>query len=225
MGKELFKRLSVFLEEHEIRIATRAYMLPKAAAIFHAAEQCFKGQDWIDKEWIEERVKQMGVTLFPTFFRAFLVQEQILVETSKDEKTLQSIQARLARIPQHYRRAMEVYFNERLVLRERQIQLRAKRPIALSTLTSDLDTLSRLVRWLTTYMPQLSGWDMVQEEHIHAFLLTLTPKTRELHRKDFYLFFRLLRKRKMITHVPLMNVPSRKATCLSAIKPSSLTHR
>jgi integrase len=208
-GKELFKRLGVFLEEHEIRMGTRAYMLPKAAAIFREAEQCFQEQGWIEKEWLEERIKRAGVTLFPTFFRAFLVQEQILVETSQNEKTLQALQTRLAKIPQHYRRAMEVYFNERLAVRERQIKLNAKRPITLRTLLSDLDTLSRLVRWLTEKLPDLTGWDMVQEEHIHAFLLTLAPKTRELLRKDLSLFFRLARKRRLITHVPLMELPTR----------------
>jgi molybdopterin converting factor small subunit len=127
-------------------MGTRAYMLPKAAAIFQETEQCFKGQDWIEKEWMEEKIKKMGITLFPTFFRAFLVQEQILVETSQDEKTLQALQRRLAKIPQSYRRALEVYFNERLAVRERQLKLNAQRPITLRTLLSDLDTLSRLGR-------------------------------------------------------------------------------
>ena len=50
---------------------------------------------------------------------------------------------------------------------------------------------------------------MVQEEHIHAFLLTLTPKNRELVRKDLHLFFRLARKRRVITHVPIMDYPAK----------------
>ncbi len=210
-GKELFKRLGVFLEMREVRMATRAYMLPKAAAIFQEAERCFQEQDGIEKEWMEERIKQMGATLFPTFFRAFLVQEQILVEPSQDEKTLQVLQTRLTKIPHHYRHVMEVYFNERLAVRERQMKLNAKRPLALRTLLSDLDTLSRLVRWLTEELPELTGWDMVQEEHIHAFLLTLAPKTRELLRKDLSLFFRLARKRRLITHVPLMELATRES--------------
>jgi hypothetical protein len=71
-----------------------------------------------------------------------------------------------------------VYFNERLAFRERQIRLHAKRPLALNTLLCDLDAFARLVRWLATSLPQLSGWDMIQEEHIHTFLLTLSLKTR-----------------------------------------------
>jgi integrase len=219
-GKELFTRLGVFLEEHEIRSETRAYMLPKAATIFQEAEQCFKGPEWIERKWWEEMIEKTGVTLFPTFFRTFLLQERFLEETSKDEKLLQAFHAQLERIPQGYRRAVEVYVNDRLALRERQIQFQAKRPLALTTLTSDLDTLSRLVRWLTAYLPQLTGWDMVQEEHIYAFLLTLTPKTREILRKDLYLFFRLARRRRLITHIPLMNLPGRELP--RTIEPLSL---
>src|SRR6266496_1350566 len=219
-GKELFKNLGLFLEAHEIRFETRGRMLPKAAKIFQEAERCFKGPERIEREWLEKMIEKMGVTLFPTFFRAFLLQEQFFEETSKDEKLLQSIHAQLERIPQGYRRACEVYFNDRLALRARQIQFQAKYPLALTTLTSDLDTLSRLVRWLTEYMPQLSGWDMVQEEHVYAFLLTLTPKTREILRKDLYLFFRLARRRRLITHVPLKNLAGRELP--RTIEPLSL---
>jgi len=50
---------------------------------------------------------------------------------------------------------------------------------------------------------------MVQEEHIHAFLLTLQPTHRELARKDFYQFFRVGRKKRVMTHVPVMNLPAK----------------
>src|SRR5205807_1464301 len=47
------------------------------------------------------------------------------------------------------------------------------------------------------------------EAHIHAFLLTLTPKNREPVRKDLHMFFRLARKRRVITHVPIMDYATR----------------
>lgn len=50
---------------------------------------------------------------------------------------------------------------------------------------------------------------MVQEEQINTFLLTLTPISRELVRKKLYQFFRVGRKRRVITHIPVMNLPSR----------------
>ncbi len=208
-AKDLYKRLGVFLEEHEIRMGTRAYMLPKAAAVFQQAERSFTGPAWIESAWWESQIEQSAATLFPTFFRAFLVQEQFLEHLSEAEKLLHLIDTRLERMPQGYRRAVEVYINDRLALRDRQIHLQAKRPLALKTLASDLDTLSRLVRWLTAELPQLTSWDMVQEEHIYTFLLTLTPKSREIQRKDLYLFFRLARKRRLMTHIPLMKLPGR----------------
>jgi hypothetical protein len=219
-GRELLKKLGRFLEVQEIRFETRGRMLPKAAAIFQAAERCFKGPEWVERAWLEEAIEKMGVTLFPTFFRAFLVQERLLEETSQDEKTWQSIQTRIGKLPQGYQRALEVYFNERLALRERQIRLHAKHPLALKTLICDLDAFSRLVRWLRASLPQLTGWDMVQEEHIHAFLLTLSLTGRELDRQRLYRFFRLARRRRLIAHIPLMNLPRRELP--RTIEPLSL---
>ncbi len=208
-GKELFKRLSMFLVEHEIPLETQVRMLPKAAVIFQEAEKSFRRPEDMSEEWLEEMIDKGTKDLFPSFFRAFLVKEQIIAGTDKDEKKLEAIQAKLDLIPQNYRRVMEVFFHERIALRKKQIKQNARRPLAVSTIVGDFEVLSRLVRWLTENLPQLRGWDMVQEEYIHQFLLTLTPKHREVVRKDLYLFFRLARKRRMITHVPVMNHPAK----------------
>lgn len=85
-GKVLLRKLGAFLEEQDIRFETRGRMLPKAAVIFQEAEHYFKGPEWIERAWLEEAIAKTGVTLYPTFFKAFLIQEQILRETSQDEK-------------------------------------------------------------------------------------------------------------------------------------------
>ena len=55
----------------------------------------------------------------------------------------------------------------------------------------------------------MSSWDLIQEEHIHEFLLTLNPINREIVRKDLYVLFKMAKQRKIITYIPMVNYPSR----------------
>lgn len=102
---------------------------------------------------------------------------------------------------------MEVYFNERLALRERQKEQQASNPLSVKSIGEDFLKVSRLLRWLAEHAPDVTVWEMVQEEHIHAFLLTLTPTSRELTQRKLYHFFRVGRKRRLIAHIPLLNLP------------------
>jgi hypothetical protein len=207
--RELFKKLGTFLERHQIPVETRARMLSKTAIIFKEADTSFRWPEEMHEEWLEGMIKKMGRHFASSFFKAFLVEEHIVTEEAKDEKALKALQARIEHIPQEYQRLLEIFLNERITLRERQIKQYAKRPLAVRTIVSDFEILSRLVRWLVTNMPDLTGWEMVQEEHIHAFLLTLTPKHREPARKDLHMVFRLARRRRIITHVPIMDYPAK----------------
>lgn len=207
--RELFKRLGTFLERHQIPLETRARMLSKAAVIFQEADRNFRWPGDMNEEWLEGMIEEMGRHFASSFFRAFLVEEHLITDETRDEKTLKALQARIEQIPQAYRRLMEIFFRERIAWRERQIKQNAKRPLAVKTIVSDFEVLSRLVRWLVANMPDLTGWEMVQEEHIHVFLLTLTLKNREPVRKDLHMFFRLARKRRVITHMPIMDYPAK----------------
>lgn len=208
-ARELFSRLGLFLQSHQIPLRTQAGLLSKAALLLQEAESQFGDLAEITPAWLEAGLKKMGKHVASSFFKAFLFEEHLLSKPGGDEKALKALLAKLEQLPAPYRRAMQVYFNERLALRERQIKEHASRPLALKTLVSDLEMLSRLVRWLLANQPELSGWDMVQEEQIQAFLLTLTPKNREVVRKDLHQFFRLARKRRFMTHVPLTDSPSK----------------
>src|SRR6266568_2051505 len=165
-ARELFKRLGTFLERHQIPVETQARMLSKAAIIFQEADRSFRWPGDMDEEWLEGRIEKMGRHFASSFFRAFLVEEHLITNETRDEKALKALQAKVEHIPQEYRRLLEIFFNERIVLRERQIKQNAKRPLAVKTIVSDFEDLSRLVRWLVANLPDLRGWDMVQEEHI-----------------------------------------------------------
>ena len=208
-ARELFKRLAGFLERHQIALETRAKMLAKAAIIFQEADSSFRWLEEMKEEWLEGMIEKVGKSLATSYFSIFLVEEHIIVPDTKEEKLLKGLRARIEQIPQAYRRAMEIFLNERIARRERQIEQHASHPLAVKTIVSDFEVLSRLVRWLGATLPDLTGWEMVQEEHIHAFLLTLTPKNREPVRKDLHMFFRLARKRRVMTHVPIMDSPAK----------------
>jgi hypothetical protein len=171
----LFKRLGIFLERHQIPVEMPARLFSKAILLFKEADLCFRWPEEMSGEWLEGMIENMGKHCAASFFRAFLIDEHLIAQEDRDEKAIKALQTKIELIPQAYRRLMEIFFNERIAWRRRQINQHAKRPLAVITLMSDYEILSRLVRWLVAHMPDLTGWDMVQEEHIHAFLLTLTP--------------------------------------------------
>lgn len=98
--------------------------------------------------------------------------------------------------------------NERIELRKRQLKFQARNPLSLLTIT-DIRIFVRLVRWLQTNKGHISSWDTVQQEDIHEFLLTLTPKHREIVRKDLLVLFKLAKRKRIITHIPILDVKSR----------------
>lgn len=206
--RALYRRLGIFLEERKVPPVTQDRLLTKAKHIFQEAENTFSRPEAMGGEWLETQIKKMSHNAAPTFLRAFLIKEQFIFP-QEDEKLIKTMQAKIESLPQEYRRLVEVYFNERLNRRKRQIELSARKPLSLRTLESDLGTHTQLIRWLREHMPELTGWNMVQEEHILTYLLTLSIRQREVVRKDLYAFFRLARKRKLVTHVPVANYPTR----------------
>ncbi len=205
-----FKRLGVFLQEHEISLASQARMLSKAAIFFQEAEKTLRRPEEMSKEWLETHIRLVvaGKHAAPTFFRAYLAKEQLLLP-QEDEKIIETMRAKIEALPQEYRRLVEVYFNEQMSRRKRQIEQNAKKPLSLRTLENDLGLLTRIIRWLREYLPELTGWNMVQEDHVLTYLLTLPVREREVVRKRLYAFFCLARKRKLVAHVPVANYPTR----------------
>ncbi len=207
--RDLFTRLATFLQQHQIAVEAQAKLLSKASLLFEEADRSFRWPEEMHEQWLEERIEHIGRHAATSYLRAFLIEERLLSEQNRDEKALKALQARVEQLPAAYRRLVEMFLNERLAWRQRQMEQLARRPLAISTLVADFEVLARLVRWLGANRPELSGWEMVQEEDIHAFLLTLTPKNREPMRKDLHLFFRFARKRRVMTHVPILDAPAK----------------
>lgn len=176
--KRLYRELGMFLETHEVPLETQYRMLPKAAHIFREAEKTFGRPGEMSEEWIGEMIEQAGRKFHPTFFRTFLVNEHFLSAPDQDEQRLQALLAKVEQFPPGYQRLMEVYLNEPMAFRARQIKQHARKPLAVRTIRANFTLYTKLIRWLTEQMPELTGWEMVQEEHIHIFLLTLPPISR-----------------------------------------------
>jgi integrase len=211
-SKDLYRRLITFLERHEMSIGTKYSMLPKATLLFQAAENLFDSPEAISQEWVVNQVaqwKDKHDSGAPSF-RAFFVEEHIFSKLDRNVERIKALLSWLETYPQHYIRAIEVFINERVALRERQIKLQAKNPLTVKTIVRDIENITRLMRWLIAHMPDLTGWDMVQEEHVNDFLLTLKPNNREKVRQRLFVFFSLAREKRLIMHVPIVDHPSRK---------------
>jgi len=209
--KQIFQRLGAFLGERGVSVKSQSRMLAKVVIILREAEQCFSGPRAMSQQWLETRIEQLmsAKQAAPTFFKAFLLKERIISD-QEDSKRIGAMQAKIAGLPQDYQRVIEVYVNERVSERKRQIERNASKPLSLRTIESDLEVYTRTIHWLTEHLPELTGWVMVQEEHIHAFLLTLAPKQREMVRTDLHMLFRLARRRRLMTHVPVLSDPVRR---------------
>lgn len=208
-ARGLFNRLYLFLQARDIPTKTQYELLFKATEIFQEAEKGFGRPEQMSEEWLEEMIERRKKYLHPAFFRAFLIEEHYLFKKSREEKYVKALPSRIQELSQGYQRALEVYYQELLAMRQRHLKLNASRPLTFSSIYSQFEGLFRLVRWLTEVAPDLIGWEMVQTEHIHAFLLTLPAKSRGPTQRKLLAFFRQARKRRLLMHIPLAELPSK----------------
>src|SRR5260370_17010364 len=107
-------------------------MLARVVLLLQEAEHHFAGPRELTEEWLAERIQAIihKEQAAPTFFWTFLVKEQI-VSPPDEHASIEKLRAQIARFPSGYQRVVEVYLNERLAARDRQITLKAKNPLAL----------------------------------------------------------------------------------------------
>jgi integrase len=165
----------------------------------------------ISMDWIEEicQDKTKNVKKTRISFLCFLEKQGILKMPDDNDLMEIKIAKQIERCPKGYRRLLEVYYNTRLELRKRQIGNNEVNPLALRTISSDLGVFIKFVKWIIETHNEVCSWDFVQEEHVHEFLLTLTPNNREVARKDLYALFKLAKSKKIITYIPMTDYPCR----------------
>jgi len=206
---KLFNKYVLYLKEIDISVETIRKHSGKVLKIFQIAEKELIKPSDITESWllnILEKNKNFK-TVKSSLFN-FLLKEDLLT-FNEDQDLLSSITRLIETIPNGFKRLLEIYFNERMELRKRQLKFQARTPLSLLTVKTDMEIFVRLVRWLQENKSHLTSWDTVQQEDIHTFLLTLTPKHREIVRKDLLVLFKLARRKRIITHIPILDIKSR----------------
>ncbi|MBK5243153.1 hypothetical protein [Clostridium sp.] len=182
-----------------------------AKKIFIFAENDFLNQYTINLEWLQKKCEGGPKTLnnVKISLLCFLEEQGILKLPDKNDAIMTGILKQIERCPKEFARLMEIYCNVRLELRKRQISNNEVKPLKLITISCDLNIFIKLAKWIIQEHAEVSSWDLIQEEHINEFLLTLNPTNRELVRKDLYVLFKMAKQKKIITYIPMINYPSR----------------
>lgn len=205
----LFKNYILYLSELNVKVETIRKHGNKVLKLFQLAEKEHLEAFNISEEWllntieINKNLKGIKAGLFN-----FLVKEKI-INFDDDRKLKATIVKSIESLPKGFRRLLDIYYNERIELRERQLKFQARAPLSLLTVKTNMANFVRLVRWFYINRSYIVSWDGVQQEDVHTFLLTLTPKNREIVRKDLLVLFKLAKRKKIITHIPILDITSR----------------
>ncbi|MBG9656053.1 integrase, partial [Cytobacillus firmus] len=208
-SSELFKGYVLYLIELGIGVETIRKHSSKALKVFQKAEAELIRPSNFSELWLVSTLEKINNTkgLKPSLF-GFLIKEGYL-KLNADEDIISNIKQLLEKVSRSYKRLLDIYFNERMELRNRQVKFNARNPLSLLTVKTDLEVFTRLVRWFETNCKHVESWDTVQQEDIHQYLLTLTPKHREIVRKDLLVLFKLAKRKRLITHIPILDIKSR----------------
>lgn len=200
-----------YLQETGIAISSIRKNVDKAKTILLLAESAFLSPFEISIGWVEKSCEQgpKRLKLVKTSLLCFLQEQGILKIPDKNDRLQAGIIRQIERFPIRFKRLVDIYCQTRLELRKRQINHNEATPLSLRTINSDIEIFSRFVRWLNHEHQEVSSWDLIQENHIHEFLLRLTPKNREIVRKDLHVLFKLAKRRKLLTYIPMTDYPSR----------------
>ena len=205
----LFKKYIMYLKELGIGVETIRKNSSKVLRFLQAAEKELLSPSDINEGWLISTLektpnsKRIKLSLFNFFIKIGYL------SVNADEGILTSIREVLKQVPKGFIRLLEIYFNEKMELRNRQVKFNARNPLSLLTVKADIVVFVRLVRWLQINCKHIESWDTVQQEDVHEFLLTLTPKNREIVRKDLLVLFKLAKRKRLITHIPILDIKSR----------------
>ncbi len=214
-----------YLKNTGITISPILDSIRNARKVLLMAEKELLSPHEISMDWLEEisqdETKNSKKTRIS--FLCFLEEQGILKMPNDDDLMQARIVKQIERCPKEYRRLLEIYCNTRLELRKRQISNNEVNPLALRTISSDLDVFIKFVKWVIERHNEVRSWDFVQEEHVHEFLLTLTPNNREVVRKDLYALFKLAKRKKLVTYIPMVDYPCRELP--SVIEPLNMAEQ
>lgn len=224
----LIKRYYSFLSEYNFSVETQNRYLNKVIAVLRVAEEQVDTETEITLDWLTSHFPGSNGVGQANFI-AFLEKERILpvLIISEDDLMIESIEKLIDRIPENFRRLMVIYSKTRMDLRKRHLMNNSKRPLKLITIKTDLEVYQRFIKWVIIQHPHIISWELLQEEVVHEYLLTLNRKHREIVRKDLQMLFKIALKKRVITHIPVSDLPTREypiaTKILSPVEQRNLT--
>ncbi len=219
--KELYLDYIKFIEEFNFTKETSNRLLKKALDIFEVMESEFHKVQQVDYEWLDETLHRLDLRKgFANNIKTFFAKKNIVPMENYEDSIERSILKQIENIPTSFKRLINIYYQEKLFLRQRQIKLQARKPIALTTIKSQIAIFLRFTKWVSKNYTMITTWDMLQENHVNDFLLTLKRKNREVVRKELHILFKLAKKKKVVTHIPISNLPTKEYS--SDIEPLNL---
>jgi len=209
-SKNIYLRYGAFLEEYGIGKENSGRYLKKASDIFLWAEKSFIRPHQITGEWLNDEIEKINNRQgLKASLESFLIKEGVISLKDEDKRLEEGIERQINKVPEKFRRLIEIYYNEKRFLRDRQIGQNARKPLSMKTIETDIGVFLRLSKWIDEHYPEITSWGVLQEEHVNSFLLTLKKQNREVVRKDLSVLFKLAKKKKMVTHIPIMDLPAR----------------
>ncbi|MFD1953183.1 hypothetical protein ACFSL6_03075 [Paenibacillus thailandensis] len=206
---KLLLQYNKFLEKRNLSPITKRRNILCAIRILSLAEKQFLIPGNITPEWLnnDPNIVTDVDTIKASFF-PFLVEEKVLQPLPKGDIKIERITRLIQRIPAPFRRLIQLYLDEMLSLREKQIKMGALKPLTLNSILSDIQTFNRLINWIKLNC-DISSWDMLQETHVQDYLLSLRLSVRQQAIKNLLLLFNLAKRKRIITHVPVIDTPIR----------------
>ncbi|MFY0803879.1 site-specific integrase [Peribacillus frigoritolerans] len=209
-GKLLFLNYILFLEKSDVTSTSIRKSTPVAQKMINKMETEFlKCPTNLDLIWFEEAYSEIKSRNTTKRSLELYFKNIGLINSSNDVVVKGKLEDKIKGIPRGFQRLMNIYLNEKCAVREKQIEGNASRVLSLNTIKTDLDCFIRLILWVQQNASHIGTWNDLQQELVHEFLLTLTPKHREVVRKDLLVLFKLGKKKRLMTHIPILDLPSR----------------
>lgn len=213
---------------HKDQKAVRQHLL-EALKIFWDMERAVLLPYELTYGWFETRFAFHNTTKAKRSMIAFLLDKKLIKKPEEEQKYRELFERSLSDCPDSFKKAIVLYYEEKLKLRKRQTEQNARNPVKLKTIEADVGALKRMVKWMQKQYSDAKSWFDVTEEMVNSFLLSLTPSNRECMRKDFYQFFKLAKKKRCTFDIPMTDYKTREVPrvnyVLTFMEQSRLAHK
>jgi len=219
-ARALVERYAAFLVEHGASPDQRWRKVRRVAALGQRMGWELAGPEQLTAAWLDGALAGEGRShrVRPSLLR-FLRAERLLPAPTEEERWLRAIAAGLARVPARFRGPVRRYTDFRVRVHREQRRRNLAHVLALRTVAADVRLLCRVAEHLGRAHPAITGWDLVTEREVVAYLrgLAVHPNSRNVQRWDLHSFFAYCLRHRLVAHNPVPDAPGREAP--SAFRP------